>query len=307
MNNIQILSNQHFPIGKIINQVLQHSQNTQIAVAFLKFSGIKVIDYALKHSLEKGGHFELIAGLDFKTTDPKSMHYFLQLKKNYPNVKFYCYGDRKQNKTDTVFHPKIYLFENPKEKTSIIGSTNLTQGGLLTNLEVNTVFTEQKPIYFSQLQAIYNAIKYTDSVFVPDEEYIYQYGDIFSTYAKKDSDIFKDKSVSKVIQDIKKRSLNLEGTIPSTKKIIIQYLSKKSAQGVNQASLQEITEYVFKFIAQNGFENHFKMDTLKNSIRGELNHNEESGKETKRNLKLFKRIEKGVYTLTQSGKTYSGR
>ena len=40
MANIQIISNLNYPIGKIINQELQNAINTQIAVAFLKYSGV---------------------------------------------------------------------------------------------------------------------------------------------------------------------------------------------------------------------------------------------------------------------------
>jgi HKD family nuclease len=39
--SIQINSNLNYPIGKIINQELQNSVETQIAVAFLKKSGIR--------------------------------------------------------------------------------------------------------------------------------------------------------------------------------------------------------------------------------------------------------------------------
>ena len=90
MSNIQILSNLNHPIGKIINQELFNSKNTQIAVAFLKHSGIKFIEQSLKYSLDSGAKFEIIAGLDFKTTDPKSMLFFIDLKKKYSNLKFYC-------------------------------------------------------------------------------------------------------------------------------------------------------------------------------------------------------------------------
>ncbi|GAA7321173.1 hypothetical protein HpM116_05910 [Helicobacter pylori] len=48
----------------------------------------------------------------------------------------------------------------------------MTRGGLESNFEVNTIFTEKKPLYYSQLNAIYNSIKYADSLFTPNEEYL---------------------------------------------------------------------------------------------------------------------------------------
>ena len=153
---IQILSNLNYPIGNIINQELQNANSAKIAVAFLKYSGVKVIEKALDSFLKNHGDIEIIAGLDFKTTDPQSMNYFIQLQKQVSGLKFYCYGDKDENKTDVVFHPKIYLFEKARETTGIVGSTNLTRGDLLTNFEVNVVIKETKPLYFSQLEAIYN-------------------------------------------------------------------------------------------------------------------------------------------------------
>ncbi|MGL2878086.1 phospholipase D-like domain-containing protein, partial [Helicobacter pylori] len=193
MSSVQILSNLNYP--KVINEGLRNSLDTHIAVAFLKYSGVEVIQDALINSLEKGAEFEIIVGLDFKTTDSKSIRFLLDLNKTYKKLRFYCYGDKENNKTDIVFHPKIYMFDNGKEKTSIIGSTNLTRGGLENNFEVNTIFTEKKPLYYTQLNAIYNSIKYADSLFTPNEEYLQNYDEVFSTIIKNEQKVSKDKSI----------------------------------------------------------------------------------------------------------------
>ena len=181
---IQIFSNLNYPIGDVVKQKMQNANKVQIAVAFLKYTGIEVIEESMKQCLNNDGSFELITGLDFKTTDYKSLQYFINLKKEYSKVNFYCFGDKRKNKTNIVFHPKIYLFEKEIETTGIVGSTNMTKGGLMTNFEVNTVFTETKPLYFSQLQSIYNSVKFTDSIFVPDEEYLLRYSDIYEAFYK---------------------------------------------------------------------------------------------------------------------------
>ena len=91
---IQLLSNLNYPIGNIVNQELQNANSAKIAVAFLKYSGLKVIEQSLNHCLKNKGNVEIIAGLDFKTTDPQSMHYLINLQKQEQNLKFYCYGDK---------------------------------------------------------------------------------------------------------------------------------------------------------------------------------------------------------------------
>lgn len=306
MSSIQILSNLNYPIGKIINQELQNSIDTQIAVAFLKYTGVRVIEKSLQTSLNNGGKFEIIAGLDFKTTDPKSMLYFINLKKQHPNLKFYCYGDRKSNKTDIVFHPKIYLFNNGKETTSIVGSANMTGGGLLTNFEVNTIFNEKQPIYNSQLKAIYNSIKFTDSLFEPNEEYLNGYSDVFEAFTKNENQALKDKGLKKAIKEIEEKEKELPGTIPSIKSMIVDFILKQNEKGTKSVTIPEIYEALLERIKNEEIEDKYKLETFRNSIRGELNHHEKSSNSSN-GMKLFERVERGYYSLTENGKIYKGR
>jgi len=303
---IQLLSNLNYPIGNIINQELRNANSVKIAVAFLKYSGVQVIEQALNDCLENKGSIEIIAGLDFKTTDPQAMRYFIQLQKQVPNLKFYCYGDKNENKTDVVFHPKIYLFEKGRETTGIVGSTNLTRGGLLTNFEVNVVIKETKPLYFSQLEAIYNSVKFTDSVFSPDEEYLAGYSDIYKAFLRNEESAAKDKGVQDVVKQINKRAEFLPGTVPSIKSLIIEVIKNGQAKGVEFVPLQTIYEEVERLVQEKNLS--YKMDTFRNSIRGELNHHEDDSKSSL-NMHLFIRSKdtNGFYALTEKAKNYQGR
>lgn len=305
--SIQLLSNLNYPVGNVINQELQNAHSVQIAVAFLKYSGVKVIENALRQCLDNGGDVELIAGLDFKTTDPQSIHYFVNLKKQYPNTKFYCFGDKGENKTNVVFHPKIYLFEKGRETTGIVGSTNLTRGGLISNFEVNTIFKETKPLYFSQLQAIYNSVKFTDSVFSPDEEYLAGYSDVYRAFLENEDRAGKDEGLQKIIKQMQDKEETLPGTVPSLKSLIIDVIKRKQTSGQKFVSLPDLYEELEKIVSED--ENlDFKMDTFRNTIRGELNHHEDESK-SGINMHLFIRSkdQKGFYTLTEKGKNYQGR
>lgn len=304
--SIQILSNINYPIGNIINQELQNAQSARIAIAFLKYSGIKVIEKSLHQCLKNNGSVEIIAGLDFKTTDPQSMHYLINLQKQVQNLKFYCYGDKNENKTDVVFHPKIYLFERGGETTGIVGSTNLTKGGLVTNFEANVIFKESKPLYFSQLEAIYNSVKFTDSIFSPDEEYLAGYSDVYKAFLQNEENATKDKSVQEVVRQIRKREEFLPGTVPSLKSLIIDVIKNKQLLGEEFVPLQEIYEELEKIVVEKNL--NYKMDTFRNSIRGELNTHENNSRHPN-NIHLFVRSkdEKGYYSLTDNGKNYQGR
>ena len=303
---IQILSNLNYPIGNIVKQEMQNANNVQIAVAFLKYTGIKVIEKSMKQCLDSGGSLELIAGLDFKTTDSQALKYFINLKKEYSNVSFYCFGDKKENKTNIVFHPKIYLFEKGRETTGIVGSANMTRGGLMTNFEVNTVFKETKPLYFSQLQAIYNSVKFTDSIFVPDEEYLLGYSDIYRAFSENESMAIKDKGLQKVIKEIQQKEEVLPGTVPSLKFLIIEIIRKNQNQGKDFVQLKNIYKELEKIVKEKNL--NYKMDTFRNTVRGEFNKHEDNSKHPD-NMHLFIRSvdEKGFYSLTEKGKNYQGR
>lgn len=303
---IQILSNLNYPIGNIVNQELQNAQSARIAIAFLKYSGIKVIEKSLDQCLKNNGNVEIIAGLDFKTTDPQSMHYLIQLQKSMPNLKFYCYGDKNVNKNNIVFHPKIYLFQGKRETTGIVGSTNLTGGGLMTNFEANVIFKESKPLYFSQLEAIYNSVKFTDSVFSPDEEYLAGYSDVYKAFLQNEEKATSDIGIQKVVEQIRKREEFLPGTVPSIKSSIIDVIKNKQQTGKNFVPLQEIYEELEKIVAEKNL--NYKMDTFRNSIRGELNHHEdESNSSINMHLFIRSKEKKGYYSLTDNGKNYQGR
>ncbi|MCH9757625.1 MAG: phospholipase D family protein [Proteobacteria bacterium] len=298
------LSNKDSPVGDVIKQELQNADSVQIAVAFLKYSGVKAIEKSLEQCLNNDGTFEMIVGLDFQTTDPTSIGYFINLKKQYPKVTFYCFGDNNENETNIVFHPKIYLFENAQVKTGIVGSSNLTRGGLYSNLEVNTIFKEIDSLYYPQLQAIYNSIKNVDSVFMPDEEYLTMYSEVYQEFSKG-ADNAKNKGLQEAIKKAREKEKTLPGA-PTLKKLIIDVIKSKQESGQEFVSLPEIYEALEKIAADKNL--NYKKDTFRNSIRGELNHHEVRGN-SERNMHLFIRSEdnQGFYALTDEGKNYQGR
>lgn len=109
-----------------IEQLIKECEEVYIAVAFLKQSGIKHLSryFTTKRS------FTIIAGANFGLTEPDALTALLNFGKN-KKVKAYL------NKLDskTIFHPKMYLFKSGKTGHIVVGSANLTQGGLKDNDE----------------------------------------------------------------------------------------------------------------------------------------------------------------------------
>jgi HKD family nuclease len=303
---IQILSNTNFALSNVLKSELLSSKKVSFAVAFLKKSGIEQIIDALDFALTKNqAQIEFIVGLDFKTTDIQALNTLQELKNKYKGFKYYCFGDKRDNHNDLIFHPKIYLFDSQSDKnpkfTSIVGSSNLTGGGLSTNFEVNTIFSETKPIYYTQLIAIYNEIKFTDSIFVPNKEYLEKYADIKKDIEK--IDVNNDKLILEKVLILKKEENELPGTLPSMKNLLIRTLLTFNNEDLLKTTY--IYEEVKKLVEKEKLI--YKMDTFDNSLRGELVKHEESYQQYADNQKLFRRIGYGKYTLTENGFNYKGR
>jgi len=304
---IQILSNTNYSLIDVLKSELIESTEVKIAVAFIRRTGIdeiyKSLDYAMNVNNAK---IEIIAGLDFKTTDSNALLALKQIEDSQKNFSFYCFGDKRDNHNDLIFHPKIYLFETSLSKntkyTSVIGSSNLTRGGLNSNFEVNSVFKEDKPKYFSQLQAIYNEIKFTDSVFKPSKDYIQKYGNIKKEIEKSEN--ITEKSIQTEIHELKKEEQRLPGALPSLKKLIIEFIKEKNKQGVLEVTLENLYEEIPKKVSDQNMK--FNMETFKNTLRGELNKHETDSKH-KDNMNLFIRTGRGLYSLTEKANNYDGR
>lgn len=306
MTKIQVLSNTNYQLENVIKSELMEATDTRIAVAFLKKSGIAKVQKALDFSLiQNNANMEIIVGLDFKTTDYEALIELQNLKSKYSNFRFYCFGDKKDNYNSLVFHPKIYLFNNEKKYTAVVGSSNFTGGGLSTNFEVNTVFQESNKDtkYFSQVEAIYKEIKFQDSIFIPNDDYLEKYIQTKKEIDKNTQKALKSKEIQQEIKKLAKEAENLEGTIPSLKKIVIEYIKLNNNQPIE---LSSIYEYCSNYVATNGLQHKFKSKDFNATVRGELNKHELLSKH-KDSMALFERIGNGLYRLSQNGLNYDRR
>ena len=102
------------------------------AVAFVKRSGVRHLSAAIQSFTERG-RVNIIAGVDFGGTSKEGLSDLLE-----------CIGDNGDiwifhNESEVTFHPKLYLFRNADQALFLVGSGNLTQGGLFTNYEASLV------------------------------------------------------------------------------------------------------------------------------------------------------------------------
>ena len=98
------------------------------AVAFIKRSGVRHIAPVLA-DFARADHVEVIAGIDHRGTSFEGLQDLLNAVSPEGRIIIF------HNRLPFTFHPKIYLFESPSAADLMVGSGNLTEGGLFTNYE----------------------------------------------------------------------------------------------------------------------------------------------------------------------------
>ncbi len=105
------------------------------AVAFVKRSGTRHVREGIS-TFARTGHVEIIAGIDHRGTSEEGLLDLLDAAS--PNGRVIVFHNRMPF---TTFHPKVYLFKSPEAAELLIGSGNLTAGGLFNNYETSLRLT----------------------------------------------------------------------------------------------------------------------------------------------------------------------
>jgi HKD family nuclease len=110
---------------------LGHFQRLSICVAFLKVSGLTPVASAIAEFRTRGGFARLITGIDHGGTSYEGLAESLRVFDRVVIVHDETIG--------RTFHPKLYCLEGTDRATLVVGSSNVTGGGLATNYELNVV------------------------------------------------------------------------------------------------------------------------------------------------------------------------
>jgi HKD family nuclease len=117
-----------------IQRELASAKQFKIATAMVSIAGVKQICSSIGRCLEKGGCGKVLFGIDLPS-DPKAIGSLRDIEIEYSGQLELKYFRPLKNR---IFHPKLFLFRTRSGKTSaIIGSSNLTGGGLTENYEAN--------------------------------------------------------------------------------------------------------------------------------------------------------------------------
>lgn len=173
---IQIVDNVSRKMASAIAAAIQHSAEIKIAVAFVSRSGLSEIRAPLEAALHRGAQVEFLAGYDMRTTEPQALSELYDLTRRYPTASLYCLASLAPS---AIYHPKLYLSRREEEVSAIIGSSNLTAGGLKKNVELNVVIRAGiREEVISDILTTYNLLKFHPKRVIPDEEFLDLYAQL---------------------------------------------------------------------------------------------------------------------------------
>ena len=197
----------------VLKPFLAKANEINLGVAFVRYSGLSLIEDDIKKCLAHNGKVEFVLGLDFRTTEPKALRTILEMAKTGLNVKLFCFSDPSSDDTP-VYHPKIYLVKQEDRFVISVGSSNLTYGGLKDNVEVNVVIeANMNEEVVSDLYGVYNRLKFQRYRFEPDFEYIDKYEEAYEIVRRRSIEALKERGTRSKIKELKEK----EKTLPKPK------------------------------------------------------------------------------------------
>jgi len=157
-----------------IRDICGWGENIAIAVAYLKSSGYNSIKNTLL-----GKNIRILVGFDFWLTDVEPLRKIL--KEGYL-CKIY---KTPMSDDEKSYHPKIYIAKRKNEVRILIGSSNLTNGGLYSNIEGNILLSGNvdEPVISDVLEFFEEKWKSSLSKNL-DNYLLNEYADLKSEYEK---------------------------------------------------------------------------------------------------------------------------
>lgn len=110
--------------------------NVLISVAFARSEGVSLIKREIKSAVEDEVNVDVFVGIRNGITSKQA------LKKLFKyGVNLYVVDT---GRSGLLFHPKVYMVECKNKAFAVVGSANLTNGGLLSNIEASSIIELNK-------------------------------------------------------------------------------------------------------------------------------------------------------------------
>lgn len=182
VNNKLIINSEK---GNLLNELkrsLSECEKFYFSVAFINFSGLQLLLDSFKELEEKGVKGKILTSTYLNFTEPKA----LERINGFSNIDLKVFIATKE----TGFHTKAYIFENRDEYKIIIGSSNITQRALKSNIEWNVRAISKKDDSFTK-EVLEEYLNLWETTSVVDKEFL----DSYSSFLKEIRKVEKSKEI----------------------------------------------------------------------------------------------------------------
>jgi len=148
-------------MGHLLLRLARKCASLDIAVAFLSREGYEILEPTLRGLLVRESPVRMVVGLSnlLRITDEKAVGNLVDLsgetrprRGSNPLLQLRYYNN-------AGFHPKIFIFHrSAKEIDVVVGSSNLTKGGQLSNTEANVLLVSPDSDFVSSVKDFYERV-----------------------------------------------------------------------------------------------------------------------------------------------------
>ncbi|MGL5055796.1 MAG: DEAD/DEAH box helicase family protein, partial [Fusobacteriaceae bacterium] len=124
-----LINNRQKDMYTVLKRSFEGCKEFLFIVSFIRFSGIQILLDILKEAEKKGIKGKIITTNYMNITEKKA----LEKLKSFSNLEIKFFDGEEKG-----FHPKSYIFIYEEETKIIVGSSNLSKGGLKSNVEWNS-------------------------------------------------------------------------------------------------------------------------------------------------------------------------
>lgn len=166
INNKLIVNSEKGNLLNELKRCLSECEKFYFSVAFINFSGLQLLLDSFKELEDKGVKGKILTSTYLNFTEPKA----LERINKFSNIDLKVFVATKE----IGFHTKAYIFENQEEYKIIIGSSNITQRALKSNIEWNVSVISKKDDTFVK-EVLEEYLNLWEDTSVLNEEFLENY------------------------------------------------------------------------------------------------------------------------------------
>lgn len=161
-----IVNSEQTNLLKVLVSALETCEKFYFSVAFVNFSGLQLLLDALNEAKYRGVEGRIITSTYLNFTEPKALEKLKRFENIFTKV---FVADRQIG-----FHTKAYIFEYEDYFKVIIGSSNITQSALKSNVEWNVeIISKNDETFIQQVISEFNTL--WDRSIIADDFFLQDY------------------------------------------------------------------------------------------------------------------------------------